>query len=282
MSAPPQECCLSRIRMRWSAVTAVALVAALCGVFLFARPLRRNHVISPARARVPVPDFTDSFGDGTPDFLRLDNDADRQAFRRWFTFLAEAQYFRSAPSEEVGDCAALLRFAYREALRRHDGSWAAGMALPTPPPIPAIRQYDYPHTLLGANIFRIRDGQFAEVNLHDGSFGEFADASSLRRFNSHFLSRDLGVALPGDLFFFRQFNQTSPYHAMIYLGRSQLQPGTETYVVYHTGPIGNHPGEIRRPSLRELMAHPETRWRPVRDNPAFLGVYRWNILRGAN
>src|ERR1700728_2551532 len=34
----------------------------------------------------------DSEGDGTPDFLRLEDPHDREAFRRWFTFLAEAQY----------------------------------------------------------------------------------------------------------------------------------------------------------------------------------------------
>jgi hypothetical protein len=228
------------------------------------------------------PDLSDSFGDGTPDFLRLNSEADRDAFRRWFTFLAEAQYFRPAPETDIGDCAALLRFAYREALRRHDGVWAAGLSLPLPPPIPAVTSYAYPHTTLGATIFRIRSGPFVAGNLHDGSFAEFADGRSLRQFNTYLVAHELRWAQPGDLLFFRQFGQDSPYHAMIYLGRSQLRPDAETYVVYHTGPIGDSPGEIRRPSLRELLAHPEARWHPVRDNPAFLGVYRWNILRGAN
>ena len=66
-------------------------------------------------------DAGDTIGDGTPDFLRLHDPADRIAFRRWFTFLAEAQYFRGrALPAEIDDCAALLRFAYREALRPHD------------------------------------------------------------------------------------------------------------------------------------------------------------------
>jgi uncharacterized protein YfaT (DUF1175 family) len=69
---------------------------------------------------------------------------------------------------------------------------------------------------------------------------------------------------------------------MIYLGRSQIEQGPDSYVVYHTGPLGKTPGEIRRPSVRELLAHPEPRWRPIRENPGFLGVYRWTILRGAN
>ena len=31
---------------------------------------------------------TDRFGDGTPDFLRLDSPEDRDAFRRWFAVIA--------------------------------------------------------------------------------------------------------------------------------------------------------------------------------------------------
>src|SRR5438034_2643046 len=46
--------------------------------------------------------------DGTPAFLRLDSAADRDAFRRWFTAIAEYQALR--PSQEVPaeiqDCAA--------------------------------------------------------------------------------------------------------------------------------------------------------------------------------
>jgi uncharacterized protein YfaT (DUF1175 family) len=215
--------------------------------------------------------------------VRLRSEADRQAFRRWFTFLGEAQYFRRGQlPEEVNDCAALLRFAYREALRRHDGPWAASVALPATPAIPAVAQYEYPRTPLGATIFRVRPGAFVPADLRDGSFAEFADANTLRRYNTHFISRDLRLAQPGDLLFFRQFGQNSPYHAMIFLGRSQMGPGAESYVVYHTGPMGKHPGEIRRPTVPELLAHPEARWHPVRDNPAFLGIYRWNILRGAD
>ena len=80
-----------------------------------------------------TPDTGDAVGDGTPDFLRLHDPADRLAFRHWFTLLAESQYYRgkSLPPE-IDDCAALLRFAYREALREHDAAWAHGMAWPLP------------------------------------------------------------------------------------------------------------------------------------------------------
>src|SRR5271165_1232469 len=75
-------------------------------------------------------DVSDSVGDGTPDFLRLHDPADRVAFRRWFTLLAEAQYYRKrSSSAEIDDCAALLRYAYREALRQHDSAWAKAAEL---------------------------------------------------------------------------------------------------------------------------------------------------------
>ena len=89
-------------------------------------------------------------------------------------------------------------------------------------------------------------------------------------------------ARPGDLLFFRQEGHDLPFHTMIFLGASQIEDGSEPLVVYHTGPIGKSAGEIRRPTLAQLMNFPDPRWRPVPSNPSFLGVYRWNILRGAD
>ena len=229
-----------------------------------------------------IPDFGDSVGDGTPDFLRLHDPADRQAFRRWFTLLAESQYFRGkSAAPEVVDCAALLRFAYREALREHDGTWAQAMALPMPFASGEIRQYQYPYTPVGAAVFRVRGGSFAADDLHDGAFAEFADAETLWRRNTFSVGRDVKHARPGDVLFFRQDSASHmPFHAMIFFGRSQIEPGSEQFVVYHTGPTGNVPGEIKRLSIAELLDYPDARWRPISSNPAFLGVYRWNILRG--
>jgi hypothetical protein len=78
-----------------------------------------------------VLDAGDSAGDGTPDFLRLDDARDQEAFRSWFVWLAEAQYFQPPASRpaEIDDCAALIRFAYREALRAHDSAWANAAGL---------------------------------------------------------------------------------------------------------------------------------------------------------
>ncbi|MGO9516998.1 MAG: DUF1175 family protein, partial [Candidatus Korobacteraceae bacterium] len=110
----------------------------------------------------------------------------------------------------------------------------------------------------------------------------FADAETLWRHNTFLVGRDFAGARPGDLLFFRQDGQKMPFHAMIFLGRSQIEGGDQRFVIYHTGPMGKSPGEIRRWSVAELVNYPEARWRPIASNPAFLGVYRWNILRGAD
>ncbi len=227
--------------------------------------------------------LTDLAGDGTPDFLRLDRRVDREAFRHWFAFLAESQYFRSASQlpAEIGDCAALIRFAYREALRRHTGEWADSLGLDMVPPIPSIAKYHYPRTPLGAGLFRVLPGPFRPEDLGNGAFAQFADAKTIRLFNTHFVARDLNLAQTGDLLFFEQEEQEMPFHAMIYLGLSQIEKTPDRFLVYHTGPTGDDPGEIRRPSVEELMHHPHPQWRPVVGNENFLGVFRWNILKGA-
>ena len=196
-------------------------------------------------------DSRDGAEDGTPDFLRLEDEHDREAFRQWFTYLAEAQYFQS-PSErppEINDCAALIRYAYREALVAHEGIWATSAHLPLVPAFESPSKYQYPYTPLGSALFRVKAGAFRNDDLNNGAFLQFADARTLWRYNSHFVSRNLTRALPGDLLFFRQSTGREPFHSMIYLGASQLRPDRKRYVLYHTGPEGDDPGEIKRLTL---------------------------------
>jgi len=232
----------------------------------------------PARPVSVPPSFTDSVGDGTPDFLRFDAERDRKAFRDWFVWLAEAQYFLPAAARrpEIDDCAALMRYAYREALRKHDSAWANGAGLPEFPPFDSVAKYSYPHTALGANLFRVKPGPFVTSDLKDGAFLQFADAQTLRRFNTWFITRDVARAQPGDLLFFRR---ESTFHGMIYVGESKVRADGHRYLLYHTGPTGPDPGELRRPTVEELMRFPQPEWRPEPANGAFLGVYRWNILK---
>ncbi len=226
------------------------------------------------------PDWRDRDGDGFPDNLHLDQAADRKAFLDWLRYLAEDQYFRGdALDPEIGDCAALLRFAYREALRKHDGEWANRIGLRMVRPMPGVQKYNYPFTPLKADLFRLRPGPFQPDDARTGAFGQFADAENLLLYNSSRIGKDIGRASAGDLLFFRQEGQDMPFHVMLYLGRSMVeQDNPSEYVLYHTGPDGSWPGEMRRRTVEELRRHPEPRWHPVAANPAFLGVYRWKIV----
>jgi hypothetical protein len=241
------------------------------------------------RGVISAPDSTDRFADGTPDFLRLDSPADQGTFRRWFVLIAEFQALRQ-PNElprEISDCAALLRYSYRNALRTHDAAWYRETQIEPSSAFPSLEKYRYPFTPLGAALFRVKPGAFLPADLKNGTFAEFADAKTLKDFNMYFLSRDIHAARPGDILFYRQLEQDSPFHSMIFIGQSPLlndagSANSGDVVVYHTGPIGNGPGEMRRLSVAELLQHPSPRWRPVAGNTNFLGVFRWNILRGAN
>jgi uncharacterized protein YfaT (DUF1175 family) len=226
-----------------------------------------------------TPVNTDSAHDGTPDFLRLDTPADRAAFRTWFTFIAEAQFFRHPLPREINDCAALIRYSYREALSVHNDAWIDTAHLPELPNSAAVAKYAYPFTPLGAGIFRIHPGPYSPADATNGNFAQFADAETLIRFNTHLVSKDMDQALPGDILMYRQLSYldggtTMPFHTMIYLGPSQFDRTPVPYVVYHTGPKG----EVRRPALSELQKHPDPRWRPFPANANFLGFFRLNIL----
>lgn len=212
-------------------------------------------------------------------YLHLDSPSDREAFRGWFTAIAEYQTIldeKDLPAE-INDCAALLRYSYRGALHSHTAEWLMQNKLEALGSLPSITKYAYPRTPLGAGIFRITPPASGKDDKAD--YAEFADAKTLWRFNTSFVSRDVRMARPGDLLFYRQLEQNS-YHSMIYVGRSRLtNAGAEgAIVVYHTGPQGKSRGEMRRVALNELMQHPSPRWRPVPGNSNFLGVYRWNIL----
>jgi uncharacterized protein len=231
---------------------------------------------------------SDRFSDGTPDFVRLDSPLDQETFRRWFVLIAEFQALRPAEQvpREIIDCAALLRYSYRNALRTHDSNWLREAQIEPPSALPSLEKYRYPFTPLGASLFRVRPGKFQVSDLKDGTFAEFADAKTLKDFNSYLVSRDIHDARPGDLLFYRQLEKDTPFHSMIFVGRSAWQPESDPtnrsdIVVYHTGPIGDALGEIRRVTVTELLQHPSPRWRPVAGNSNFLGVYRWDILRGA-
>jgi uncharacterized protein YfaT (DUF1175 family) len=237
-----------------------------------------------------APDLGDRFSDGTPNFLRLDSPSDQDAFRRRFVLIAEFQALRPEADvpKEINDCAALLRYSYRNALRGRDDTWEIENRIRPPYALPSVEKNHYPATPLGTDIFRVRSGRFLPTDINDGSFAEFADAKTLKNFNAHFISKDVRAAQPGDLLFYRQLEQSTSFHSMIFIGPGEWAPegsglqNANSFVVYHTGPDGKDPGEMRRMRLTDLLNHPSPKWRPVPGNENFLGVYRWNILREQN
>ena len=197
--------------------------------------------------------------------IRLLDAGDRAAFRSWFVFLADAEFYRR--SADVTDCASLVRHAFREALRAHTPDWIRRADLPLVPAIPDVRR----PPRAGADawpLFRIPGNQYAE----------FADAQTIVRLNARLVGRDLAAARPGDLLYFHQPDQDSPDHLMVVVGPSRFERAGADWVVYHTGPDAGGPGEVRKARLVDLRRHPSARWRPIQGNPRFAGVFRLAIL----
>lgn len=204
--------------------------------------------------------------------VRLADQGDREAFRAWFVFLADVQFERPAP--EVIDCAALVRFAFREALRAHTPEWARRVGLPVTPRYPDVRSGPTP-TAEGWPLFRVSAPP-------DVRYAEFADARTIVGLNARRLGRDVAALRPGDLLYFHQPDQAQPDHLMVFVGPSHFDPDAADWVVYHTGPTGptgpSGPGEVRKVRLADLAAHPAPRWRPHAANPHFVGVFRLALL----
>jgi uncharacterized protein YfaT (DUF1175 family) len=240
-----------------------------------------SRALHNARSATPCLPWHDGLGDGFPDGARLDSAQDRENFTRWFTFLAETQYYSASPRTrvEVRDCAALVRFAYRNSLMAHSPAWREDAALPYDPGFGEIAKYHYPYGPLGRALFRSRPGPIAPDDLAQGAFVEFADSATLLRYNTHLIFRDVRAAAPGDLLFFHQPVQREPFHTMLFVGKSYYQPHGSDWIVYHTGDMDGHRGEIREVQTGTLLKHPDLHWRPLLNNPNFLGVYRLEILR---
>jgi len=197
----------------------------------------------------------------------LRDDSDRAAFRAWFTFLADAQFEHRAP--DVTDCAALVRHAYREALRPHTPTWFQDAHLPKLVSFPDVRSTP-----------PMQDGTWLlfRVQRSPDRFAEFADADTLVSLNARRIGRDARAAQPGDLLYFRHAEARSPSHLMVVVGDSRFDAGRHDWLVYHTGPDGGSPGEVRKVSLADLERHPSPRWRPIQANAGFVGVFRLAIL----
>ncbi len=200
--------------------------------------------------------------------IRLADESDRAAFRAWFVLLADAQFERQ--TEDVQDCAALVRHAVREALRAHTPEWVRRSGLPFTPQFAEVRSA--PRAGVdGLPLFRVTGGPAPK-------YAEFADAKTLVHLNARPLGRDPRAARPGDLLYFHQPAQRDPDHLMVFVGRSHFESDGDDWVVYHTGPLAGGPGEVRKVRLSTLSQHPAPRWRPIASNPQFVGIFRLGML----
>src|SRR5215831_5336008 len=238
---------------------------------------------SPSCPSCPSTPLVDSDNDGIPDLEELRTYQDRDSFRRWFTAIAENQFYQLSDqwNADQRDCAGLARFAMREALRHHDRPWLQKMGPGYDTVASDVAEFDLDHNPMGEKIFRTDFGSFSESDLRNGRFSEFADGRSLKNFNTTFVTRDRRAAQPGDLLFFYQpWVQKFPYHVMIFLGPARIAPnGANDWVVYHTGSSPTDKGTVKKVQLSVLDHHPDPRWRPVDSNKNFLGFYRLKILQ---
>ena len=200
--------------------------------------------------------------------IRLADESDRAAFRAWFVLLADAQFERQ--TDDVQDCAALVRHAVREALRAHTPEWVRRSRLPFTPQFADVRSAPRAGAE-GLPLFRVTSGPAPK-------YAEFADAKTLVHLNAQAVGRDPQAARPGDLLYFHQPGQREPDHLMVFVGRSHFEAGGDDWVVYHTGPLDGGPGEVRKVRLSTLAQHPAPRWRPIASNPQFVGIFRLGML----
>src|SRR4030095_4501259 len=181
--------------------------------------------ISNNHAPAPHTISLDSDNDGIPDAAELQSFMDRENFRRWFTLIAEGQFYNLSEQWKIEqrDCAGLVRFAWREALRKHDRAWFQKMGPGYEPVGADVARYSLEKGPLGEKLFRTAFGSYKDGEAANGTFSEFADARTLKSFNTTFISRDRQDAAAGDLLFFYQpWVQKYPYHVMILLGRAQI------------------------------------------------------------
>jgi hypothetical protein len=198
----------------------------------------------------------------------LAEQGDREAFRMWFVAILEQQLEGPSPAWEPAqrDCAGLLRFAFREAWGPHTEAWRSRVA--------------FAASSVSGDPSQSMAGPWRHAFPTPEGWRPFAKGAFLRRLACVPLGRELSEARPGDLLFFaRGGAHAQPDHAMAF-----VRPDTDgqPVLLYHTGPEGSGAtraeGEVRRVRLDELMHHPDAEFRPLPENPAFLGVFRWKVL----
>lgn len=223
--------------------------------------------------------------DGFPEQMVLYDESDKDSFRKWFCSIAITQLYHIDDRWIDRDCAGLIRYCTREALKKHDNKWLSEKKLMYDINITDVKKYNYPNVpLVGKKIFRIKSGDNTENHFNfniDSSFSEFAEAKYLISYNYKFISKDYKNALHGDILFFSNSpNIDWPFHSMVFIGKKVFKnKRSDDYVIYHTGPSSTSEGLIKCLTINDLNKHPNKRWHVVKDNPDFLGFFRWKVLK---
>ncbi|MDC0711124.1 DUF1175 family protein [Stigmatella sp. ncwal1] len=163
--------------------------------------------------------------------------------RRELAQVALAQLQKEDPAwhPEQRDCAGLVRFAYRSAHRRF-----------------------FPE--------RLARPLWSDVR---GQPSEFADAETLLTRSFLPLGRDeaaLEALRTGDLVAFRQEQEAGPAFHLMLVVRPEDKAHAPARVVYHPGEKG---AAVRTGVLHTLVTEAPIEWRPVPQNTAFLGFFRF-------
>ena len=124
-----------------------------------------------------------------------------------------------------------------------------------------------------------RDGSWPLFRVGDDRYAEFADARTIVRYNARFVGafdRRRPPGRPALLPPGHRRRARSPDGLRRPVGLRSVR--TADWIVYHTGPDGASTGEMRKVRAQDLARHPAPRWRPVPDNPVFVGVFRLAFL----
>ncbi len=200
--------------------------------------------------------------------------SDEKALRNSVTRLALLQAKKLSPQwvESQRDCAGLVRFAYREAIRIRTPGDEQKLGIPNALYLPEVSEVA---RKIFPDLSRIWQVGFDK----DGKprFGSFADAETLISFNFRKKTRDLSLARNGDLIVFQKdLESDQPYHLMIF-----VEDRADNLVVYHNG-AREEDAQVRVVRVADLMESPDPVWLPIANNPHFLGVYEWNRLTPGN
>lgn len=156
------------------------------------------------------------------------------------TALAQVEAMDPGWDEGQRDCAGLVRFAYRTAFKRLDPARAA-------------------------------EGPFRDA----GRPAHFADAATLLRESFARIGRDdaaRAALRSGDLVAFaREDDGGAPVYHLMLVVRAEDPAHGKALVVYHPGEKG---AAVRAGALDALARDAPGGWRPVPENPLFLGFYR--------